>query len=65
VSALCVSVLLKEELLRFCFKEVMLSYLAFFLKKKYVVMLLNFYLVLFVIVVSLVMLKILSRLVFC
>jgi hypothetical protein len=42
VSVLCVSVLPKEELLRFNFEEVMLDYLAF----KYVVMLPDFYLVL-------------------
>ena len=42
VIALCVSVLPEEEILRFHFKEVSLGYLAF----KYVVMLLDFCLVL-------------------
>jgi hypothetical protein len=50
VSIFYVSVLLEEELLKFRFNEVTLSYLAF----KYIVMLLDFYLVLLVIVVSLV-----------
>ena len=52
MSALCVLMLLEEELLKFCFKEVTLGYLAF----KYVVMLLDFCRVLLVVVVSLVML---------
>jgi hypothetical protein len=50
VSILYVSVLLEEELLKFCFNEVTLNYLAF----KYIVMLLDFCLVLLLIVVSLV-----------
>jgi hypothetical protein len=52
MSALCVSVLPEEELLRFRLKEETLSHLAF----KYVVMLLDFYLALLVVVDSLVML---------
>jgi hypothetical protein len=53
VSALCVLVLLEEELLRFRFKEVMLGYLAF----KYVVMLLDFCLALLVVVLALLCFK--------
>jgi hypothetical protein len=52
VSVLCVLVLPKEELLRFRFNEVTLGYLAF----KYIVMLLDFCLVLLVVVVILVIL---------